>query len=288
MSMSLSVVGGASVSVSVLVATRGTATANGSHAVVTGPDRRSLETTSVVTRTAVSRASVWTMGHGRALVSALLPPVHEVVAASVEGSTRRAVHGPRRTAASRTPTEAVDMGRAMGRAARPCHTPHTGPTSTKTLARARATLSPASRGADGLAFDEPELYQAVRAHTERAQQGPSLPRVEVDAASNQGGVNGTLFVASAIAVGLHALDDARADVVDVVDAGAVVVVRAVRGLLLLLLLLDVLRAAVGRVVAAAAHQRASFSLAHRLLALTRAVTSQDQRREAVFQKPPRC
>ena len=285
-------VGGGSVSVSELVATRGTAMSKGSHAVVTGAERRSFETPSMMTRTAVFSASVRTIVPGHVLFSAPLPPAHGVVAGSAEGATRRAVHGPRRTSPSRRHTAAVDMGRAMEamvRAVRPSHAPLTGSTSTKTLARARNTLSSASHRADGLAFDEPELYQAVGAYAKRAQQGLSLPGLEENAASNQGGVNGTLFLAVAVAVDPRAFDNARVDVVDVVNTVAVVVVRAARGLLLLFLV-DVLRVAVGDdFVAAAAHQRTSFSLAQLLLlAFIRAVTSQDQTRRGVFQKPPRC
>ena len=81
----------------------------------------------------------------------------------------------------------------------------------------------------------------MRAHTERAQQGPSLAGEEVDAAGNQGGVNGTLFLAGLEALDspLRIIDLVVADVeVDVIDAVAVVV--ASTGTVLLVFLLGAL------------------------------------------------
>ena len=78
----------------------------------------------------------------------------------------------------------------------------------------------------------------MRAHTERAQQGPSLTGKEVDAAGNQGGVNGTLFLAGLEALDslLRIIDPVVADVeVDVIDAVAVVVASTGRDLLVFIL-----------------------------------------------------
>ena len=74
----------------------------------------------VVTRTAVSRASVRTQEKGHALFLTLLPHVYGWVAGSGE-RTRRAVHGPGRTAARRKPTPVVGTGRCTRRSTRPTH-----------------------------------------------------------------------------------------------------------------------------------------------------------------------
>ena len=165
-------VGRMAMSVSALAATSGTmAMPTGRHTVaVTGPARRSLEASYLVTRTAVSRASMRTQGRWHALFLALFSQVHGVVAGSVEGTASRAKHGPGSTTPKR----------------RSYHAPLTGPVSSKILATATATatLSPASHGANCLAFDETKLHQAVGAYAECAQQRPSLAGAEVDAASN--------------------------------------------------------------------------------------------------------
>ena len=118
------------------------------------------------------------------------------------------------------------------------------------------------------------------ADAERAQQGPSLSGAEVDAAGNQGGVDGTPCSVVAVAVGL-----AIGSVAGVVDSVTVVIVRAVRvvrGEIVLLsdllLLVVVLRAlVVGVEVGVVVH------------ALVRDFTSQDKRRTVLtaFQKPSR-
>ena len=240
---------------------------------VTGPVRRSLQRYSAVMRTTASRACVRTQGRRHAFFLALPPQVHGVVA--VEGTTRTAGQGPGRTTA-RPRSTAGSMGRTTGRAARPSHTRLSRPASTKMLAS--ATPSP---GANCLARDEPELYQAVRADAERAQQGPSLAGAEVDTAGNQGGVDGTPGFGVAVAVGL-----AIGFVAGVVEPVTVVIVRAIRVIRgeivllsdVLLLLVVVLRAVVVCVEGGVVVQ-----------ALVRDFTSQDKRRAALtaFQKPSR-
>ena len=220
-----------------------------------------------------------------------------MVADSVEATARRAVQWPRRAAARRRPTE--NMGRAMRRAATPAHTRLSGPVSMKMLARAtpspaaRATPSPAGHGENCLAFNEPELHQTVGVYAERAQQGPSLAGAEVDAAGNQGGVDGTACSVVAIAVGL-ALGFV-ASVVDAVTVGIVRAVRVVREELvlmsdLLLVFLAVRTAVVVVVDEVFVHQLTSLCLAQLLLALVRVFAGQDQWQRTTFtpfQKPPR-
>lgn len=95
-------VGVVTVFVSVLAATRrATAIPNGRQAVATGSMRRALATTSYLTTTAGSRASVRTQWSGHTLSLDLFPQVHGVVAVSMEG-TRRTVHGPTTVAMRRS------------------------------------------------------------------------------------------------------------------------------------------------------------------------------------------